>query len=52
MDLKVAYRYKHVIFGDNIGTSKYNIGPCGPKSLHRDMEFHKGVVKSTIIDAP
>ena len=46
MDLKFVYRYKQVIFGDNIGTSKYNISPWGPK---RDKE---GVVKSTITDSP
>ena len=44
MALKVAYRYKQVIFGDNLGTSKYNIGIWGPKSLQRDMEAHKGVI--------
>ena len=44
MAFNVTYRYKHVIFGDNLGTSKYNIGKWGPKSLHRDMEGHKGVI--------
>ena len=27
--LKVMYRYKHAIFGDDIGTSKNNISPWG-----------------------
>ena len=44
MDLQVVYRYKHVIFGDNIGKSKYNIGPWGPKGLQRDREGNKGVI--------
>ena len=42
--LKVAYRYKQEIFGDDLGTSKYNIGPWGLKSLQRDMEGHKCVI--------
>ena len=41
---KVVYRYKQVIFGDDIGTSKYNISPWGPKSLQRDMKGHKYVI--------
>ena len=39
-----VYRYKQVIFGDDIGTSKYNISPWGPKSLQRDKEGHKCVI--------
>ena len=31
--LKVTYRHKNVFFGDNIGTSKYNMDKRGPKSL-------------------
>ena len=27
--LKVAYRHKQMFFGDNIGTSKYNMGKWG-----------------------
>ena len=46
MGLKVAYNNKQVFFRDDLGTSKYNISPWGPK---RDKE---GVVKSTITDSP
>ena len=42
--LKFAYRYKQEIFGDDLGTSKYNIIPWGPKSLERDREGHKCVI--------
>ena len=42
--LKVAYRYKKVFLGDNIGTSKYNMGKGGPKSLQGEMEGHKYVI--------
>ena len=55
--LKVTYRYKKEIFGDDLGTSKYNIITWGPKNVRRDREGHKmcdqlGVVKSSITDAP
>ena len=42
--LKVVYRHKQVFLGDNIGTSKYNMGKGSPRSLQRDMEGHKGVI--------
>ena len=41
MGLKVAYNNKKVFFRNYIGTSKYNIIPCGIKSLQRDKEGHK-----------
>ena len=41
---KVVYRYKQVIFRDNLGTSKYKIGKWDPKSVQRDMEGNKGVI--------
>ena len=44
MGLKVVYRHKQVFFGDNLGTSKYNMGKGGPRSLQRDMEGHKYVI--------
>ena len=42
--LKVVYTHKHVFFGDILGTSKYNMGKGGPKSLQRDIEGHKYVI--------
>ena len=42
--LKVAYRYKHAICGEDIGTSRYNKGPWGPKSLQRGMEGPECVI--------
>ena len=36
--------YKQEIFGDDLGTSNYNIGTWGPNTLHRDMEGHKSVI--------
>ena len=45
MGLKVTYNNKHVFFRDDVGTSKYNISPWGIKSLQRDREGHKYVIK-------
>ena len=45
IDLKVAYSNKQVFFRDDIGTSKYNTSPWGLKSLQRDKEGHKYVIK-------
>ena len=42
--LKFMYRHKQVFFGDFLGTSKYNMGKGGPKSMQRDMEGHKYVI--------
>ena len=42
--LKVVYMYKQEIFGDELGTSKYNIIPWGPNILQRDRECHKCVI--------
>ena len=42
--LKVVYRHKQVFFGNNLGTSKYNMGKGGPRILQRDMGGHKYVI--------
>ena len=39
------YINNQVFLGMKLETSKYNIGPWGPKSLQRDREGHKSVIK-------
>ena len=44
MWLNVTYNNKQGFLRDDLGTSKDNTSPWGPKSLQRDREGHKCVI--------